>query len=160
MIVGGAQAAQLAPELARARVPVVLDALGNLPATFDHLGASLDSAARLHKAGVPVMFTHFTAATNTAHKMRQGAGVAVAHGLPWDAALAALTSTPADVFGLGPTAGRIAVGSPADLVLWSGDPLEVTTVAEQVWIGGQPQSMRSRQTELRDRYRPASVATP
>jgi imidazolonepropionase-like amidohydrolase len=160
VIVGGAQAAQVAPELARARVPVVLDALGNLPATFDHLGASLDTAARLHRAGVPVMFTHFTAATNTAHKVRQGAGVAVAHGLPWDAALAALTSTPADVFGLGPNAGRIAVGSPADLVLWSGDPLEVTTVAEQVWIGGRPQSMRSRQTELRDRYRPSGNATP
>jgi hypothetical protein len=49
-------------------------------------------------------------------------------------------------------------GSPADLVLWSGDPLEVTTVAEQVWIGGRPQSMRSRQTELRDRYLPTGVA--
>jgi imidazolonepropionase-like amidohydrolase len=104
------------------------------------------------------MFSHFTASTNTAHKVRQGAGVAVAHGLPWDAALAALTSTPADVFGLGPEAGRIGPGSPADLVLWSADPLEVTSVAEQVWIGGRAQSMRSRQTELRDRYRPAGVA--
>jgi imidazolonepropionase-like amidohydrolase len=84
--------------------------------------------------------------------------VAVAHGLPWDAALAALTSTPADVFGLGAEAGRIMPGSAADLVLWSADPLEVTSVAEQVWIGGRPQSMRSRQTELRDRYRPAGVA--
>jgi len=83
--------------------------------------------------------------------------VAVAHGLPWDAVLAALTSTPADVFGLGAAAGRIIPGSPADLVLWSGDPLEVTSVAEQVWIGGRPQSMRSRQTELRDRYRPTGV---
>jgi hypothetical protein len=44
-------------------------------------------------------------------------------------------------------------------VLWSGDPLEVTSVAEQVWIAGKAQSMRSRQTELRDRYRPASAAT-
>ena len=83
--------------------------------------------------------------------------MAVAHGLPWDAVLAALTSTPADVFGLGAAAGRIIPGSPADLVLWSGDPLEVTSVAEQVWIGGRPQSMRSRQTELRDRYRPTGV---
>ena len=87
--------------------------------------------------GRAVMFTHFSAGTNQAHKVRQGAGVAVAHGLPWDAALAALTSTPADVFGLGAEAGRIMPGSPADLVLWSGDPLEVTSVAEQVWIGGK-----------------------
>jgi len=158
IIIGGAQASQVAALLARARVPVVLDPLLNLPSTFDQLGASLENAAQLQRAGVPIMFTHFTASTNTAHKVRQGAGVAVAHGLPWDAALAALTSTPADVFGLGPEAGRIGPGSPADLVLWSADPLEVTSVAEQVWIGGRAQSMRSRQTELRDRYRPAGAA--
>src|SRR3546814_7158361 len=40
----------------------------------------------------------------------------------------------------------------ADLVLWSGDPLEVSSVARQVWLGGNAIPMRSRQTELRDRY--------
>lgn len=154
VIVGGAQAPQVAQQLAAAKVPVLLDALQNLPATFDQLGASLENAAQLQRAGVPIIFTYFSAGTNAAHKVRQGAGVAVAHGLPWDAALAALTSTPADVFGLGTGAGRIAVGSPADVVLWSGDPLEVTSYAEQVWIGGKAQSMRSRQTELAERYRP------
>jgi len=157
VIVGGAQASQVASLLARSKVPVVLEPLLTLPGTFDQLGASMENAAQLQRAGVPVMFTHFAAGTNQAHKVRQGAGVAVAHGLPWDAALAALTSTPADVFGLGAEAGRIMPGSPADLVLWSGDPLEVTSVAEQVWIGGKAQSMRSRQTELRDRYRPTGL---
>jgi imidazolonepropionase-like amidohydrolase len=84
-------------------------------------------------------------------KNRQLAGNAVAHGLPWEAALAAITSSPAAIFGLG-ARGRIEAGQAADLVLWSGDPLEVTTVAEQVWIAGSPVTMRSRQTELRDRY--------
>ena len=154
VIVGGAQAPQVAELLASAHVPVVLEPLLDLPGTFDQIGATLENAARLQRAGVPIMFTHFSAGTNQAHKVRQGAGVAVANGLPHDAALAALTSTPADVFGLGATAGRIAAGSPADLVLWSGDPLEVTSYAEHVWIGGKAQSMRSRQTELRDRYRP------
>jgi hypothetical protein len=154
VIIGGAQAPQVASALAQAKVPVVLEPLQNLPGTFDQLGASLENAAQLQRAGVPILFTHLAAGTNTAHKVRQGAGNAVAHGLPWDAALAALTSTPADVFGLGAGAGRIAVGSPADVVLWSGDPLDVTSYAEQVWIGGKPQSMRSRQTELSERYRP------
>jgi hypothetical protein len=154
VIIGGAQAPQVASQLAQARVPVVLEALQNLPGSFDQLGSTLENAALLQRAGVPIVFTHFSADTNTAHKVRQGAGVAVANGLPWDAALAALTSTPADVFGLGAGAGRIAVGAPADVVLWSGDPLEVTSYAEQVWIGGKPQSMRSRQTELAERYRP------
>lgn len=154
VIIGGAQAPQVASLLAQSKVPVVLEPLQNLPGTFDQLGASLENAARLQRAGVPILFTHFSAGTNAAHKVRQGAGIAVAHGLPWDAALAALTSTPADVFGLGAGAGRIAIGSPADVVLWSGDPLEVTSHAEQVWIGGKPQPMRSRQSELSERYRP------
>jgi hypothetical protein len=154
VIVGGAEAWQVAGQLAAARVPVVLDPLVNLPDTFDQLGASLENAARLHRAGVPIAFTYLTDGTHNARKVRQSAGVAVALGLPWDAALVALTAGPAGIFGLGREYGRIAPGYAADLVLWSGDPLEVTTVAEQVWIEGRAQSMRSRQTELRDRYRP------
>jgi hypothetical protein len=157
VIIGGAQAWQVAPLLAKSRVPVVLDPLVNLPGTFDQLGATMENAARLHKAGVPVTFTHFTAPTHDAHKVRQAAGVAVAHGLPFEAALAALTSAPAEIFGVGQVLGRIAPGYSADLVLWSGDPLEVNSVAEQVWIAGRAQSMRSRQTELRDRYRPQAA---
>jgi imidazolonepropionase-like amidohydrolase len=72
--------------------------------------------------------------------------------MPWDAALAAITRVPADALGVGDRVGRIAVGLQGDLVLWDGDPLEVTTLAERVWMGGAPMPMRSRQTELRDRY--------
>lgn len=156
VIVGGAQASQVAGRLAAAKVPVILDPFVNLPDSFDALGASLASAAQLHKAGVPIAFTYLNDGTHNARKVRQAAGIAVANGLPWDAALAALTANPAEVFGLGREYGRIAPGYAADLVLWSGDPLEVTTMAEQVWIDGRAQSMRSRQTELRDRYRPGT----
>jgi len=154
VIVGGAQAWQVAAQLAQAKVPVVLDPLVNLPGSFDQLGASLENAARLHRAGVRIAFTYFNDGTHNARKVRQAAGIAVANGLPWEAGLAAITANPAEIFGLGAGQGRIAPGQVADLVLWSGDPLEVNTVAEQVWIDGRPQSMRSRQTELRDRYRP------
>lgn len=154
VIVGGAQAWQVAGLLAQAKVPVVLDPLVNLPGSFDQLGASLENAARLHRAGVRIAFTNFNDGTHNARKVRQAAGIAVANGLPWEVGLAAITANPAEIFGLGAEQGRIAPGQVADLVLWSGDPLEVTSVAEQVWIEGKPQSMRSRQTELRDRYRP------
>lgn len=154
VIVGGAQAWQVAGTLAQAQVPVILDPLVDLPDSFDRIGATLENAARLHAAGVRIAFTNLNDGTHNARKVRQAAGVAVAHGLPFDAALAALTANPAEIFGLGTEYGRIAPGYVADLVLWSGDPLEVTTVAEQVWIDGRAQSMRSRQTELRDRYLP------
>jgi hypothetical protein len=158
VIVGGAQAWQLAGELAQAKVPVVLDPLADLPDSFDMIGATLQNAARLTRAGVRVAFTNTSDGTHNARKVRQGAGIAVANGLPWEAALAGLTANPAEIFGLGAQYGRIAPGYVADLVLWSGDPLEVTTVAQQVWIDGRAQPMSSRQTELRDRYRPRAAS--
>jgi hypothetical protein len=152
VIAGGAEAWQVAAELKAANVPVLLDALVNLPSSFDALGSTLENAARLHRAGVAVGFSQSGDATHNARKIRQLAGTAVAHGLPWEAGLAGLTSVPAQVFGIGANRGRIEVGQVADLVLWSGDPLEVNTLAEQVWFDGKPATMRSRQTELRDRY--------
>ena len=153
VIAGGSEAWVVANELAAANVPVLLDTLANLPSSFDRIGARLDNAALLSRAGVRVGFAQSVAdVSHNARKIRQVAGNAVAHGLAWDAALAGLTSVPAEVFGVAGTRGHIAVGQAADLVLWTGDPLEVTTVAQQVWIGGTALAMRSRQTELRDRY--------
>ena len=150
VILGGDEAWLVAKDLAKANVAVVLNPLNDLPLDFDRLGSSLENAARLQRAGVRIAFS--SGDTPQARLVRQLAGNAVAHGLPWESALAAITSTPADIFGLGATHGRIAVGQAADLVLWSGDPLEVSTLAERVWIGGKPIEMKSRQTELRDRY--------
>jgi hypothetical protein len=150
VILGGDEAWLVAQQLAKANVPVILNPLDDLPADFDRLGSTLENAARLQRAGVRIAFS--SGDTPQARLVRQLAGNAVAHGLPWESALAAITSTPADIFGLGATHGRIAVGQSADLVLWSGDPLEVTSLADRVWIAGTPIEMNSRQTELRDRY--------
>ncbi len=151
-VAGGAEAWQLAPELAAAKVPVFVDALGNLPTTFDQIGATLENAARLRRAGVPVAFAQRDDASHNARKMRQLAGNAVANGLPWADGLAGLTRVPAEVLGVADQIGSIEPGKRADLVLWEGDPLDVAHYAEQVWLGGRAMPMRSRQTELRDRY--------
>jgi len=150
VISGGSEAWVVARQLAQADVPVILDPLKDLPSDFDHLGAGLDNAARLQRAGVRIAFS--SGDSHNARLVRQLAGNAVAHGMPWDSALAAITANPAEILGLGATRGHIAVGQVADLVLWSADPLEVTTLADQVWIDGRPIELRSRQTELRDRY--------
>jgi len=151
-IVGGAEAWKLAPQLAQAKVPVFVDALAALPSDFDQIGASLENAARLDGAGVSVSFSLAGDASHNARKIRQLAGNAVANGLPWEDGLAGLTRVPAEAFGVGDRVGTIAPGKLADLVLWSGDPLDVAHTAEQLWLGGRAIPMRSRQTELRDRY--------
>ena len=151
-IAGGAEAWQMAAELAAAQVPVFVDALGNLPTSFDQIGATLENAARLQRAGVPVSFAQRDDASHNARKMRQLAGNAVANGLPWADGLAGLTRVPAQVLGVADQIGTIEPGKRADLVLWEGDPLDVAHYAEQVWLGGRAMPMRSRQTELRDRY--------
>ena len=159
-IQGGAEAWMLAPQLAAAKVPVFVDPLANLPNSFDELGATLQNAARLRAAGVQVGFSQGDKASHNARKIRQSAGNAVANGLPWEDGLAGLTRVPAEALGVSDRIGTIAVGKRADLVLWTGDPLDVSTVAKQVWFDGRAIPMRSRQTELRDRYLRAAGDLP
>lgn len=159
VINGGVEAWLVADQLAEEGVPVVLDPLVNLPYNFDQLGARLDNAAILHDAGVTIAFTGSTSPHN-ARRLRQAAGIAVAHGLPYEAALAALTSNPATIFGLDDTHGTLSPGSVASLVIWSGDPLEVTAVADEVLLNGKRIPMVSRQTLLRDRYLPPQPNKP
>lgn len=159
-IQGGAEAWMLAPQLAAAKVPVFVDPFANLPHSFDEIGSSLQNAARLRAAGVQVSFVQSNDPSHNARKLRQGAGIAVASGLPWEDGLAGLTRVPAEVLGVADRIGSIAVGKRADLVLWTGDPLDVSTVAAQVWFDGRAIPMRSRQTELRDRYLRAEGELP
>jgi len=150
IVIGGVEGWKVARELAAAEVPVVLDPMDNIPIDFDRLGARLDNAALLNKAGVTIAFRSEN--THNAGWIRQGGGIAVANGLPFAAAIAAITSAPAEIWGL-KGRGSIARGNVADLVLWSGDPLEVTTHAEQVMIDGVWMSLDSRQERLLERYR-------
>lgn len=150
VINGGAEAWLVAAELAAANVPVILDPIDNLPGSFEALAATTENAARLHAAGVVVAFS--TEESHNASNMKQLAGNAVAHGLPYDTALQAITLNPARIYGLGERLGSISVGKAADLVIWDGDPLELTTFAEQVFIGGREIPMVNRSTLLRDRY--------
>jgi len=87
-----------------------------------------------------------------ARHLRQLAGNAVGHGLPWERALAGVTTVPAALYGL-TGRGTLEKGSIADLVVWTGDPFETSTVVDTVIIGGVVQPMVSHQTKLLERYR-------
>jgi imidazolonepropionase-like amidohydrolase len=151
VLVGAAEAWEVADEIARADVPVVVDPLRALPESFSSLHARPDAAAILQRAGVKLILAELSS-PHFAHRLRWAAGNAVAEGLPWDAALAAVTRVPAEVFGE-PDTGVLRPGAAASLVLWNGDPLEVTTWAERMWIRGKEVSLETRQDLLTKRYR-------
>jgi len=151
IIAGGSEAWMVADHLAAADVPVILDGINNLPGNFDRINARLDSASILIEAGVTVAFGA-AAQTHNARLLTQSAGIAVANGLSWDQALAAITLAPAEIYGIDATVGSIEAGKDADLVIWSADPLELMNYPDQVYIQGAAVSMESRQTLLRDRY--------
>ena len=151
VIARGTEAWRVAKQLAAAKVPVILDPTANLPTDLGALDVRDDSAAILARAGVPVAISTL-GDVQQARTLRQLAGIAAASGLPWDKALDAITSVPAQIYGVRDR-GAIERGAAADLVVWSGDPLELASRPEVVIIGGVVQSLETHQTRLRDRYR-------
>jgi imidazolonepropionase-like amidohydrolase len=150
VISGATEGWMVAEDIARARVPVLVKVLRNLPESFESLGARYDNAALLRRAGVQVAIT--TGETYKAFNIRQEAGNSVAYGLPYDEALRAITLVPAQIFGVADRYGTLEPGKVANVVVWSGDPLELLTNVEHVIIRGQAVPLVSRETMLRDRY--------
>jgi len=148
-ISGAGDAVIVAEQLAQAKVPVIMGAVSNLPSSFDSLHASLENAGKLAKAGVDIVFT-VRGDTHNLYQLRFDAGVAIAHGMPKEQALSAITANVANVFNI--DAGTIAEGKRADLVLWSGDPFELSSKVEKMWIEGVQHTTNSRHDALRDRY--------
>lgn len=157
VVAGAGEGHEVADELARAGIPVIVNAMTNLP-TFEALSATYENAARMHAAGVEVLLASFDAANSRG--LRYMAGYAVAHGMPYEAALRAITLTPAEVFGVDDRLGALQVGLAGDVVVWTGDPFEVTEWAERVFIDGQEISDETRQKALFDRYRDLSGIPP
>jgi imidazolonepropionase-like amidohydrolase len=154
---GVAEGWRVADRIAAARVPVIVDGYANLPNSFAELGATAENAARLNAAGVTVILKAGSGVAHRARELRYGAGNAVANGLPYSAALAAITINPARAFGVGDRVGSLEPGREADLVLWSGDPLEPLSQPRAIFVRGVEQPLRARSLDLRDRYLPAAT---
>lgn len=153
---GGTEAHLVARELAAAGIPVILNSFLNLPEAFEDIAATQANAARLNAAGVVIAFYDPPSGTHNLRLLPQLGGNAVANGLPYPAALAALTINPARIYGVADRLGSLEIGKAGDLVIWSGDPLETSSRPVQVFIDGRQTSLVTRQTRLRDRYRDLS----
>ena len=157
VLVGATEGWLVADDIAAAGVPVIANGLIDLPETFEQLGATQSNAGRLAKAGVKVAIN--AATLRDPRRLQQVAGNLVAltrmpgaSGMEWGKAFAAISSVPADISGMGGKAGVLKPGALGDVVLWTGDPLEVGSVPTRVFIGGVEQDLTNHQTRLRDRY--------
>ncbi|MDQ0462920.1 imidazolonepropionase-like amidohydrolase [Caulobacter ginsengisoli] len=152
IIIEGAEEGWLvAADLAAAGVPVIIDTEADLPDQFETLGSRLDNAARLQAAGVLVVIAG-SRDFNNLRQARFNAGMSVPYGMTWQQALAAVTLNPAKAWGMADRVGSLEVGKEADVVIWSGDPLDTQSWPTAVFIGGTQQPMTSRAQQLRDRY--------
>ena len=157
VIVGAAEGWMVANDLAKANIAVIIDPSEDLPASFDRIASKTDNADILMDAGVNTSFmTRSVTIGGAAHNLRllaQVAGNAVAQGVDWESAFKAISLNPATLYGQSDL-GRLKEGQKANLVVWSGDPLEVTSAPVAIFIDGKKISLESRQTKLRDRYNP------
>ena len=161
VLVGASEGWMVADRIAAARVPVIASALNDLPSSFEKIAATQSNVGRMANAGVHVAIGMINEdETRNLFNQRQYAGNLVAlndvpgaTGVQWGEALAMVTSRAAEAIGMGREIGSLAPGRRADVVIWSDDPLQVTSQAEMVMIDGVQQPLETRQTKLRDRYR-------
>lgn len=160
VFVGVSEGWRVSQQLVQAKIPVIASALNDLPATFEMLGATQSNIGRMKAAGVQVAIGMIN--DRDSHQLRyttQYGGNIVslqyvpgASGLTWDEAFAAISSVPAEIMGVGDRFGSLKAGKAADVVIWDGDPLELSSAATTVFIDGIEQPLGNRQNRLRDRY--------
>jgi imidazolonepropionase-like amidohydrolase len=154
VLVAGPDAQYLAERLAKARIPVVLTGVLALPSRrWEPYDAAYAAAGILHQAGVKVAIGGGPDPSQ-ARNLPFNAAMAAAFGLPKDVALRAVTLTPAEILGVADRIGSLDPGKEASFLLTDGDPLEIVTHVERVWIAGREIDLaHERQRQLYDRYR-------
>ncbi|WP_347303431.1 amidohydrolase family protein [Croceibacterium sp. TMG7-5b_MA50] len=153
VLVGAHEGWMVAREIAAAKVPVITTALTDLPETFESLASTQSNVGRMRAAGVSVALQTTRNTAQEAGNLVGLANVPGATGLDWGNAFATITSAPAAIVGMEREFGSLLPGRRADVVIWDGDPLEVQTGVEQVFIDGVEQSLDTHMSRLRDRYR-------
>jgi imidazolonepropionase-like amidohydrolase len=161
---GGDDAWRAAGKLAEKKIPVLLDPALSLPRRdWEPYDTAYRNAARLHEAGVAFCFSEAGGsgfgAANT-RNLPYNAAMAEAFGLPHDAAIRALTLSPAEILGVADRLGSIDEGKDATLILTDGDPLDIRTNIVRAWIDGREVDLSSRHTRLWERYRDRPRPSP
>ncbi len=152
MILAGAAEAYKVKDLLRSKgIPVILGPTLSLPREEDDpYDRNLSQPAELAAAGVKFAFGSFD--NSFSRRLGQQAANAVAHGLPHDEALKAVTVYPAEILGLADRVGTLESGKIANVIITNGDPLEVTTEVRYLFIKGQLTSLDNKHKALYQKY--------
>ena len=152
ILLGGNEAWKVKELLAENGVPVILGPTQRLPGEEDDpYDRPFTTPGELHAAGVTVAFASF--GSSNSRLLPYEAGHAVGYGLPQDAAIRAITLVPAQLFGLEADFGTLEEGKVANLIVVNGDPLEIRTEVEHVFVNGVPVSLDNRHLRLYEKYR-------
>ncbi len=157
ILVGDPDVRYIAERLASDDIPVIMSRVYAMPTRrWEPYDMAYSAAARLDEAGVRFALTDSGGGMDVANarNLPFQAGSAVAHGLTHESALKSVTLWPAEILGVADQLGSLEPGKRASLFVADGDPLEVTTSIERVWIDGQEfDLMRDRHRRLYERYR-------
>ena len=151
ILAGGGEAYKVKDLLRSKDIPVILRPMLSLPPDEDDpYDRELSQPAELAAAGVKFAIASFD--NSFARRLGQNAANAVAHGLPYDEALRAVTINPAQILGLGSQIGTLEQGKTANLIVTNGDPLELTSEVKYLFIKGQPTSTENKHHLLYEKY--------
>jgi imidazolonepropionase-like amidohydrolase len=132
----GTEAYLLADQIAAASIPVVIGPLFTSRSKVELRNRSLANPGRLAAAGVTIAITTDHPVVPI-HFLIHQATLAVKEGLDPVTALRAVTINPAKIIGCADRIGSLTAGKDADLVIWSGDPLDVMSRAERAYLDGR-----------------------
>jgi imidazolonepropionase-like amidohydrolase len=160
VVMGGREAWKVRQVLAQKNVPVILGPVQAAPEDNEPYDEIYAQPAILNEAGVKFAFS--TGNGSNARHVPFHAALAIGYGLPEDVALKALTIWPAEIFGAQKEIGSIAQGKLANFFIASGDPFDLRTQVEGIFIKGRDVPDDDRQHRLYDKYkaRPKTVITP
>ena len=148
---GAREAWQLADTLAARRIPVIVGPLTEAPGGMEPYDMIYAYPGMLAKAGVLIAFR--SAEASNARNLPYHAALATAYGLDPDEALRAVTINPARIFGVADRYGSIEAGKVANLLVTTGDPLDVRSIVKHVLIRGEEVSLADRHTKLYEQFK-------
>jgi imidazolonepropionase-like amidohydrolase len=143
--------AKAGPELKAKNIPVILGRVLALPDQDDDpYDSAFTQPVEAYKAGVKFAFGTFN--NEFVRNLPYQAATAVGFGLPYEEALKAVTINPAQIWGHAADLGSVEKGKIADLIVTTGDPLEIQTQVKYVFIKGKEIPLVNKQTRLYEKY--------